>query len=92
MHFYNMSYSEVMSLGILQFWFMNSCIDRIRAESDMRGLRVAAVAAHGSGFKDFAKSLEMELGSVMKQSRVLNDERDEAGIQKLRAMTTRKRG
>ena len=86
-HFYGMTHAEAMNLRMRTFWFMNSCINRIQAERDMRNLTLTVSANSKEAIREFKQSLEIELGDVMKTSRRMNDERDEVGIQKLRAMT-----
>ena len=53
----------------------------------MRNLTLTVSANSKEAIREFKQSLEIELGDVMKTSRRMNDERDEVGIQKLRAMT-----
>ena len=59
-----MSYREVMSLPIRTFWFMSECINRIRAELDMRSLSVSAAVNSSEGMKEKFDELSRDLGKV----------------------------
>jgi hypothetical protein len=83
-----MSFREVMALPMKVFWFMNSCINRIRADDDMRSLSIASAAAAQSieAQKATRERLVIEMGEVVKNSGAISDERDEVGFNALRMM------
>ena len=81
-----MSYEEVMALPVKTFWLMSGNIRRIRAESDLRGLMVAAVAQSSEAIKDYQEKLILEMGVVVKAPAAADIERDEKGFADLKAM------
>jgi len=59
-----MSYREVLDLPIRAFWLFNKNVDRIRAESDLRELQVAANSQSQEGYTSARERLVLELGPV----------------------------
>lgn len=82
-----MSYEEVMAIPVRTFWFMNSNIDRIQAQKDMRSLTVA-VCGQGGGeaAQTFRDRLVIEAGTVVKLKfdPIREAVRDEEGFSALR--------
>ena len=84
-----MSYGEVMGMPLRTFWFMNSNIERIQAQKDMRSLTVA-VCGQGGGeaARTFRERLVIEAGSAVKLKfdPIREAVRDEEGFSALREM------
>lgn len=84
-----MSYEEVLAMPVRTFWFMNSNIDRIQAQKDMRSLTVA-VCGQGGGeaAQTFRERLVIEAGTVVKLKfdPIREAVRDEEGFSALRNM------
>jgi hypothetical protein len=84
-----MSYGEVMVMPVRAFWLMNSNIDRIQAQKDMRSLTVA-VCGQGGGeaAQSFRQRLVIEAGEVVKLKfdPIREAVRDEEGFSALREM------
>ena len=59
-----MSYREVLGLPIRAFWLFNRNIDRLRAETDLRELCVAANSQSTDGVNATRERLVLELGVV----------------------------
>jgi hypothetical protein len=85
-HFYSMSYREVMEMPIMSFWLMNGNIRRVRADADMRALLVNAASQSSDGVTSYRERLVLELGTVISQPVVPDEERDEEGFAELKAM------
>jgi hypothetical protein len=90
MHFYALSYSEMMALPIKTFWFMNATIDRINAQKDMRSLNVAVCGQGGEGATDYREKLILEIGTIVKviddPMSAANTAHDKAGLADLKVM------
>jgi hypothetical protein len=83
-----------MKMPIRAFWLMNLNISRVRAEQDLRALRVETYAQ--STAKDitrFSERLIAETGETVKLRFDLSQEsgRDETGIATLRALIGKRR-
>lgn len=91
MHFYSLSYGETMSLPIKTFWMLNSNIERIQAQKDMRALTVAVCGQGSEAAKSYRETLVVEIGTVVKleESNPLKAVRDEAGFQALRDLANK---
>lgn len=89
LHFYSLSYGELMSLPIKTFWMLNNNIERIQAQKDMRALTVA-VCGQGGGeaAQNFRERLVIEAGEVVKLKfdPIREAVRDEEGFSALREM------
>ena len=76
-------------MPVRTFWFMNSNIDRIQAQKDMRSLTVA-VCGQGGGeaAQEFRQRLVIEAGTVVKLKfdPIREAVRDEEGFSALREM------
>ena len=76
-------------MPIRAFWLMNSNIERVQAQKDMRSLTVA-VCGHvgGDAATKHREKLVIELGEVvkLKSDPIREAVRDEAGFQALREM------
>jgi len=71
-----MGYREVRDLPIKAFWLMNSMINRVMAEKDLRALTVAeAVAVAGEHGEQVKEKLVQEMGVMVKRD-PLTEERD----------------
>jgi hypothetical protein len=66
MHFYSSSYREVMNLPIKTFWMLNSNVERISAQKDMRSLTVAVCGQDGEASQSYKESLIAEVGTIVK--------------------------
>lgn len=92
MSFYGVSYEALLATPIKTFWFMNQCIERIRAQNDMRALSVA-VCGQGGGeaAQEYRKRLVIEQGDVLKLKfdPVKSAERDEEGFHALKTLIQR---
>jgi len=84
MHFYSMSYGELLQLPIYTYWELAQNIDRIRAEEDRRFFVVISNLFSTEPEK-FMRRLEQEMGSVVE---VQHGETgfDEAGFNNLKRM------
>jgi len=60
--FYSMDYPAVLKLPLKVFWAFNRNIDRLRAESDQRLLRLMAASNDGEAAKNHLDRLAGELG------------------------------
>lgn len=84
-----MSYEEVMQMPVRAFWLMNSNIDRVQAQKDMRSLTVA-VCGQGGGeaAQEFRQRLVIEAGTAVKLKfdPIREAVRDEEGFSALRDM------
>lgn len=90
MHFYSIGYTDLLALPIRVFWFMNSQIDRIAAQKDMRSLNVAVCSMGGEAATNHRERLILEIGSIVTAKNdplsAANTARDEQGFAELRAM------
>ncbi|WP_374335533.1 hypothetical protein [Methyloversatilis sp.] len=77
-----------MSLPIQTFWLMNSNVNRLMAEKDLRAISVNAAVNSKDGFMEFRKMLTEEMGSMFetKGNDPMNAKRDEVGFAELKAM------
>lgn len=70
---------------------MNNTIDRIEAESDMRGLIVSSVSQSYDSSQEYKKHLEIKLGLVYKFDKVDEtvgfDKLDSEGLSELKAIS-----
>lgn len=92
MHFYSLSYGELMSLPIKTFWMLNGNIERIEAQKDMRALTIAVNGNAGAqAAQDYRQRLVIEVGTVVKleDNPVALAVRDEEGFAELKAMAQR---
>lgn len=91
MHFYSMSYEEMLALPIKMFWFMNASIDRINAQQDVRALSVAVGGQSGEMATGHREQLVLEIGTVVTviddPIKAASSEFDKAGLAELKAMT-----
>lgn len=95
MHFYSLSFPEVMALQMRMFWLMNECIDRIKAQNDKRSLHIAALSAmDGKRVMEIAQVLDAETGQVIKTKfdPIRTAVRDTAGIAQLKALAGHQAG
>jgi hypothetical protein len=68
---YKTGYRETLALPIRTFWFMNSCINPLKAEDNLRDLDIARVAqAEQPQFLEFRSSMEQEMGLIVKDKPV----------------------
>jgi len=74
MHFFHANYADVMNMPVKAFWSLNGQITRVMAESDIRSLSVNVHSNHPEAAKEFRKTLEVELASVVKQEEKLDTE------------------
>lgn len=84
-HFYHLNYDEVMALPIHVFWMLSGNVNRIRAEEDLRALRIGNMAQGQGGASELAEKLVKEMGEVCKTD-PRNEQRDEEGFADLKAL------
>lgn len=68
------------------FWFMNNCVNRVRADAEMRDLSLQAHVQSSEGQKEYRKYLVLEMGDVVTES-PMSVVRDEKGLDDLRLLT-----
>ena len=86
MRFYGANLNEVMNMPIRTFWFMNTCVDRLRAEEDMRQLSIASSAQSSDGYERKQESLNLQIGEVVKYDPIISAVRDQEGFDELRGL------
>lgn len=77
-----MSDEQVLDMPALRFWMMQSNINRVSAERDMRSLTMYNSAMSSEGAGKYRESLELEMGNVTRVSDTL----DREGLELLRSM------
>lgn len=82
MAYYNMRYRELLELPIRTFWFLNECVNRLEAESNLRKLEVFASAQSVEGYESLRQSLVNQMGLMMVKTPKL----DKQGLDLLRNM------
>lgn len=83
---YHTGYRETLELPIRTFWFMNMCINRLEAESNLRDLDTGlASQVGGEHFDQFRNSLVLEMGSIVVAEEVA-PKLDRAGLASLKNM------
>ena len=87
MHFYSMSYPEMLELPMPLFWEMCKNIDRIRAEKDRR-LFIAMAASRGNRPGEYLRKLDQEQGTVIETEVVA--EFDKGGFKRLKKLVGRR--
>jgi hypothetical protein len=83
--FYGLAPAAVLALPIKTFWLMEHNINRIRADADLRQLRLSAAATNTKGIEEMSKQLAAEMGSVV----IASEEREEGAAEKLRSLSAR---
>ncbi|CAB4122133.1 hypothetical protein UFOVP26_88 [uncultured Caudovirales phage] len=73
---------EVLRMPIRRFWLMNTSIERISAQTDIRRLTIAASAQSAENAQQTRDSLISEIGMVVLNKPV----RDEEGFNDLKQM------
>jgi hypothetical protein len=86
MHFYGLSYVEMLALPIYTFWEMGRNVDRIRAEEDIRLFQLVQQAIFSEESQEYLDRLKAEQGVVISGSGSSDDELDGRGLAQLRAM------
>jgi hypothetical protein len=88
-----MSYEEVMQMPIRTFWLMNSNIERVSAQKDMRSIAVAVCSMGGEAVQEVHRRLVIETGTIakLKLDPIRDAVRDEQGIAVLKEMAKQKR-
>lgn len=86
--FYGMTYRDVMTLPIRTFWVMNSYVDRLRAEEELRSIDVQVGIQSADGYRQLIDRLHRERGEPAKYSPLAPHlhQRDEEGVKKLKLM------
>jgi hypothetical protein len=70
MKHYALAPRAVLDLPAQLFWMMVRQIDRLQAEEDLRGLKVALAAQSAEGVKELAADLQRILGEIAKRAPV----------------------
>lgn len=90
MHFYAMSYEEVLELPIPVFWLMSSNVNKITAERDIRQFKLLLNSQMGGtkeGITEQIQKLHDEMGTPIKRAVVIEDDKlDREGLEALRMM------
>lgn len=73
-------------MPIMTFWLMSGNIGRVRADSDIRSLTLAAASQSGEGVQEYQEKLVLELGKVMTRPVVPDEVRDDQAFEELRAI------
>lgn len=58
-----MSYEDVLKLPLKTFWLLNRQLNRLRAEEDLRRLKISVASGSEEGFNTAHGELVKELGS-----------------------------
>lgn len=58
---YGQGYWDVLSLPIKTFWSLNRQVNRLRAEADIRSLRITSAAASGEAATKLHDELQREI-------------------------------
>lgn len=84
MRFYGMSHREVLDTPLKTFWVLNAKIDQLRAEEDMRQMRLIQTANSQSkeAIQGLWRDLQKEVGTPFKEK----DELDRKGLEELRQL------
>ena len=86
MHFYGFDYQKVLALPIKTFWAIDRQINRVRAEADLRGMRVASTSMGGEGVQALQEMLLGEMGEPIRLDPIKSAVRDTCGVEDLRRM------
>ncbi len=86
MHFYGISYREMLALPIHTFWEMSRGVDRIQASCDIRMFRLVQQAIFGEDLEEYLDMLESERGTVAKGRSSSEKECDRKGLEQLRTV------
>lgn len=81
-----MSYDDVLELPLRVFNLYNSNINRLKAEDEMRQLRVLAAASSGELMKSVYSSLQEELGELSQTEGVAYVPMESNAIDKLKGL------
>jgi hypothetical protein len=83
-----MGYREVMSLPVRAFWVMNRNIDRLRAEEDLRSIKVGIATQSDEANKKITEHLFKERGEWITFSPLASHlhKRDEDGVARLKRL------
>jgi hypothetical protein len=73
-----------------RFWAMESAINRINANQDMRSLGVLASSQSKEGYEKMSERLVLEMGTIAEVAPDLNPEPDLEGIDLLKQMSKEK--
>lgn len=87
LHFYSMSYLEVLALPAMTFWMLHRNIDRISAEESIRDLDVSVHSHTGEAIKEKMADLVKQLGTVIEvEQRVIAAKFDRQGLRDIAAI------
>lgn len=86
--FYGMTYRDVMTLPVRMFWVMVDCIDRLRAEEELRVVGVQLGVQSAEGHRQLVERLHRERGEPVTYSPLAPHlhQRDEEGVKRLKLM------
>ncbi len=82
--FYHMTYQEVMEMPISGFWMYAKQMDRIRAEEELRAIKVGAAASSPEFAKHYGQQLTEDLGEFVTAPKPEIDHA--AGVAKLKRL------
>lgn len=85
MHFYSISYNDLLNIPVYVFWELAKNIDRIRAEEDMRLFALMQNVVGGDP-KELYRHLNKEKGQVVIG---VDNTFDKEGLNRLRGLIAR---
>jgi len=88
LHFYALSYSELLKLPIYTFWELSRNIDRVRADEDKRLAILLSQVIVGDPAK-FGEALDRERGVIIEITEEHKREAMRESVNKLRAVIRR---
>jgi hypothetical protein len=85
LHFYSISYGELMAMPMSAFWVLSKNVDRIRADEDKRFFRTVSNVIGGKPDR-YMQLLDEEKGTVVELDMDTTQGFDKQGMSKLKAM------
>lgn len=85
MSHYSLTDRYVINMPIKRFWLLSSCIDRMNAADDIRGIRVAAAVLSKESYEEVSSHLTETIGEISKKEFYL----DVDAINDLKKLLTR---
>ena len=76
MHFYGMTYREVLDMPVRLFWFLTEQVKRIRAEALIAAFPLHTVAMGGEHVQDVLDDLRGQYGTPLIVDQLTMSERD----------------
>lgn len=79
-----MTVEEIYRLPIRTFWLLETNISRLRAEEDLRHIRLLVSQHQSESLNELTSSLAADMGATV----IAAPKRDEGGFSRLKDMTT----